>query len=87
MAIISLIVSAVFAFLHWLYGVIAGNGNTFLKPFIAGAIGIFVGWTILSLITTIITLIRYKKDPLFKDANQRIGIKWRDYKRMKGGFK
>ena len=82
-AAFSLLASSVISFIYWIYGVIAGKDNKFLVPFIAGAIGIFIGLTIISIITTIANMIRMKRDPIFKEMFLNVGISWREYKKHK----
>lgn len=79
--------SAFFAFLHWLWGVIAGKDNAFLGPFIHGAIGLFVIFTLFAIISFVAEVIRLRRDPNYMRMKERTGIKWKDYKRMKGGSK
>ena len=84
MAILSLILSAVIAFFYWLTGVIFGKDNDFLIPFIGGAAGIFGLYFVYSIIHTILTLIRFQKDPIYKDAYTRgVVTSWKDYQASK----
>ena len=57
MAIISFAISFIFSGIHWLWGLIVGKDNAFLRPFLGGALGIFLLWFIFSLFKTIRTLI------------------------------
>lgn len=86
-AVKCVLASAFFAFLHWLWGVIANKDNAFLKPFLVGALSLFVVFTLINLASFIVTYIRLKRNPEFMDMNIRYNgaLKWSDYKRMKKG--
>ena len=83
MAFVSAILSLIFSSIQRLIGLIIGKDNGFLIPFIGGSIAIFALYFFASLIKTIITLYRYKKDPIFKEANLRVGLDWETYQRIK----
>ena len=78
----SIVMSAFFALCKWLLSLLGICNVSTWVDFIAGAIGLFVLLFIYAGVKTAITMYRYHKDPVFKDANMKIGIGWKDYKRF-----
>ena len=80
-AVKCLLASALFAFIYWL----VDKSNGFLRPFLIGALSLFVVFTLISGVSFIVTYIRLKRNPEFMEMNLRSNgaIKWRDYKRSK----
>ena len=82
-AISCVIASAFFAFLHWLWGIIANKDTEFLGPFIRGAAGLFVIFTLYAWVSFAVEYVRLKRDPTYLRMKEHSGIKWKEYKRIK----
>lgn len=83
-AVISLLISAVFCLLQWLGSLMSLCGAPTWGKFFWGAVGIFVLLLILYFINFGRNASHYD-DPTFREMNQKSGISYEDYKRIKGG--
>ena len=75
--------SLFFAVTNCLYGFIAGDKREFGRPFLNGAIALFIVFSIVSLYRLIAEYMRFKKDPIYERMSLQTGIRWKDYKRLK----
>lgn len=83
MAVISIIISLVLTVINIPILLARGKEIDFWMRFLAGAAAIFGIYFIVTAVKTIIELIRYAKDPGYKEMNQRVGIPWKDYQKLK----
>ena len=81
MVVGSLLASLVITLINWPF--YRGDGFRFGMRFLSGAAIIFVVWLVASIISTVVELVRFKKDPAYKSMKERTGISWRDYKNIK----
>lgn len=80
-AVKCLLASALFSFIYWL----VDKSNGFLRPFLIGSLSLFLVFTLISILSFIVTYIRIRRNPEFMQMNIRSNgaIRWRDYKRIK----
>ena len=79
----SIVVSAFFTLCKWLLSLLGlCNAPTWFN-FVGGAAILFSVLFLYSVGNTCITLYRYNKDPVFKEANLKVGLSWKDYKALK----
>ena len=79
----SVALSALFSAIQWLLSIASICERPTWVKFAYGSLGLFLVLFVLYAFKTGITLYRYHKDPVFKDANLMTGISWNDYKRLK----
>lgn len=77
----SVVASAFFTLCKWLLSMLGICNAPTWRNFFGGAAVLFAVLFLYSVWKTAITLYRYHKDPVFKDANMLTGINWNDYKR------
>lgn len=82
-AVQSIVISAFFTLCKWLLNLLGIAKAPDWLQFIGGTVGVFAVLALYCIGKTCITLYRYHKDPVFKDANLSTGIRWKDYKRLK----
>ena len=82
MAVISILISLVLTVINIPILLARGKEVDFWRRFLAGAAVIFAVFFLITVVKTIIELIRYAKDPGYKDMNQRVGISWKDYQKL-----
>jgi len=81
--LLSVVVSLFLTGVNALHSVIVGKAVEFWKPFLGGAVGLFLFLFLYNTINIIVLAIRYRKDPTFAKMNQTTGIRWRDYQELK----
>lgn len=79
----SIVVSAFFTLCKWLLSLLGICDTPTWFHFLVGAAMLFAVLFIYSVSKTAITMYRYHKDPIFKDASMSTGIGWGDYKRLR----
>lgn len=85
MAIGCAVISAVFCAIQWVLSLLSFCSKPTLSKFVWGAVVLFAVLFLYTCYTTAMTMFRFRKDPVFKDAHLKTGISWRDYKRLKDG--
>ena len=83
----SAILSALFCLIQWLLSLTGLCSIPSWHKFLFGGLALFCFLFLLYSYNTIITLYRYHKDSVFREANIRTGISWRDYKRLRNKSK
>ena len=86
-ALQSAVLSAIFCLIQWLLSLIGLCNTPSWNKFLWGGVALFCFLFLLYSYKTIITLYRYYKDPVFREANLKMGISWKDYKRLRGNKK
>ena len=82
MAFGSMLISLLLTLINWPF--YRGDDFRFGMRFLSGAAVIFVAWFVASIISTIVELSRFRKEPRYKNLRERTGISWKDYKKFKG---
>lgn len=78
----SLVISAFCSIFQWFLSLIGVSSKPTWDDFLWGSVGFFIFLFISSVFMTCLTLYRYHKDPVFKDANLRLGLSWREYNKI-----
>ena len=87
-AIFASVASGVLCLFKYIGSLLGWCGRpTWLYDFLGGALGVFVLLVAFNGIAIVVHFIRCWRDPVFKDASERSGMRWRDYKRWRDADK
>lgn len=78
----AIVTSAILTFGKFIFHLFGVCASPTFKDFLWGGIGVFAFLFGYRIVYTVVTLIRYKRYPTFKKANQIMGTSWRDWKRL-----